>query len=81
MAKAKTPPPGRLPLPKRFPNRWVADTTVWTPDRYKLEIKGPIREEVGSLLIALLCVQDFTPMQLQTMRALKEGILPTKTPG
>lgn len=69
--------PRKLPIHKRFPNQWSTKSVVYTPQT-RLEIEGPLSEEVGMLVLALLTSvkKAKDPTILADMKALTDKLLP-----
>lgn len=47
----------------KHPDRWCLESKLWTPRGSRLEIKGPIADEVGTLMLALFANPNPTPKE------------------
>jgi hypothetical protein len=44
-------------LTKKFEGHWVQHTKVWTPDRTRIEVEGPLPSHMGDFLVIALAAQ------------------------
>ncbi len=66
-------------LPKRWPGKWCARARIWTSHGGSIGFEGPLPDEAGELLVALL-VSSPTEDQRARMRALRDELCPPKEP-
>lgn len=69
------PTPKKVPVHKRYPNQWCAKSVIYTP-KTRIEIEGPLSNEVGELVLALFtCVKQVQkPENVEAIKALTQAL-------